>query len=241
MSRLDTFLFLVIPYLAIASFVLGHIWRYRRDGYTITARSTQLLERRWLRPGIILFHVGLLLVLAGHFVGILIPESATESLGLSEHAYHVMAVTSGMIAGSILVIGFVILLARRILIPQVRVTTTRWDWVAEGLLAVVIGLGMWATIAKNVVGGTYNYRETIAPWFRGIFTLNPDVSLVAGAPVLYQAHVVAAWLLLMVWSFTRLVHAWSVPVGYLVRSPILYRSRAAARSSDVIPNGRSSR
>lgn len=125
MSRLDTFLFLVIPYLAIASFVLGHIWRYRRDGYTITARSTQLLERRWLRPGIILFHVGLLLVLAGHFVGILIPESATESLGLSEHAYHVMAVTSGMIAGSILVIGFVILLARRILIPQVRVTTTR--------------------------------------------------------------------------------------------------------------------
>lgn len=241
MSRLDTFLFLVIPYLAIASFVLGHIWRYRRDGYTITARSTQLLERRWLRPGIILFHVGLLLVLAGHFVGILIPESATESLGLSEHAYHVMAVTSGMIAGSILVIGFVILLARRILIPQVRVTTTRWDWVAEGLLAVVIGLGMWATIAENVIGGTYNYRATIAPWFRGIFTLNPDVSLVANAPVLYQAHVVAAWLLLMVWPFTRLVHAWSVPVGYLLRSPILYRSRAGARASGSMSTGRSSR
>lgn len=239
MSRGDIFLFLVIPYLAIASFVLGHIWRYRREGYSITARSTQLLERRWLRPGIILFHVGLLLVLGGHFIGILIPESFTESVGLSEHAYHLMAVTSGMIAGSILVIGFVILLARRILIRQIRVTTTAWDWVAEGLLAVVIGLGMWATIAENVIGGTYNYRATIAPWFRGIFTLNPDVSLVSGAPVLYQAHVVAAWLLILVWPYTRLVHAWSVPVGYLLRSPILYRSRV--RAGAAIPTGRSSR
>lgn len=239
MNRLDTFLYLVLPYLAITSFVLGHIWRYRREGYTITARSTQVLERRWLRPGIILFHVGLLMVLGGHFIGILIPESVTESLGISEHAYHLVAVTAGMISGSILVIGFVILLARRILVPQVRRTTTKWDWTAEGMLAVVIGLGMWATIARNIIGGTYNYRETIAPWFRGIFTLNPDVALVAGAPALYQAHVVAAWVLLLIWPYTRLVHAWSVPVGYLVRSPILYRSRVRAGGS--IPTGRSSR
>lgn len=241
MSRLDVFLFLALPYLAIGSFVVGHIWRYRRDGYSITARSTQLLERRWLRPGIILFHVGLLLVLAGHFVGILIPSGVTESVGMSEHAYHLMAVTSGMIAGSILVIGFVILLARRILIRQVRITTTAWDWVAEGMLAVVIGIGMWMTISENVISGPYDYRETIAPWFRGIFTLSPDVSLVSGAPVLYQAHVVAAWLLLAIWPYTRLVHAWSVPVGYIVRSPILYRSRTQSRAGGAIPNGRSSR
>lgn len=241
MSRADVFLFLALPYLAIGSFVVGHIWRYRRDGYSITARSTQLLERRWLRPGIILFHVGLLLVLGGHFIGILIPSSVTESLGMSEHAYHLMAVTSGMAAGSVLVIGFVILLVRRIAIAQVRVTTTGWDWVAEGLLAVVIGLGMWATIANNVIGGPYDYRATIAPWFRGIFTLNPDVSLVSGAPLLYQAHVVAAWLLLALWPYTRLVHAWSVPVGYIVRSPILYRSRALPQAEDSTPNGRSSR
>lgn len=239
MNRFDTFLFLVLPYLAVMSFVLGHIWRYRREGYTITARSTQVLERTWLRPGIILFHVGLLMVLGGHFIGILIPESATEALGISESAYHVVAVTAGMVSGSILVIGFAILLLRRILVLQIRRTTTRWDWAAEGMLAVVIGLGMWSTIAENIIGGTYNYRETIAPWFRGIFTLNPDVALVAGAPVLYQAHVVAAWVLLLIWPYTRLVHAWSVPVGYLVRSPILYRSRV--RSGGSIPTGRSSR
>lgn len=239
MNRFDTFLYLVLPYLAVMSFVLGHIWRYRREGYTITARSTQVLERKWLRPGIILFHVGLLMVLGGHFIGILIPESLTESLGVSEHAYHLIAVTAGMISGSLLVIGFVILLARRILVPQIRRTTTGWDWAAEGLLAVVVGLGMWATIANNIFAGPYNYRATIAPWFRGIFTLNPDVSLVSSAPALYQAHVVAAWVLLLIWPYTRLVHAWSVPVGYLVRSPILYRSRVPTGGS--IPTGRSSR
>ncbi len=241
MSRMDILLYLVLPYVAIASFVLGHIWRYRRDQYTITTRSTQLLERRWLRPGNILFHVGLLFVLGGHFIGILIPATVTESLGVSEQAYHVMAVTAGMVFGTILVVGFAILLARRIFIPEVRRTTTRLDWVTEGLLAVVIGVGMWMTIAENVIGGGYDYRATIAPWFRSIFTLAPEVALVAAAPLLYQLHVIAAWLLILVWPYTRLVHAWSVPVGYVVRSPILYRSRVRRRAARVTSNGRSSR
>lgn len=243
MSRLDTLLYLVLPYAAIVSFVLGHIWRYRKDQYTVTARSTQLLERKWLRPGIILFHVGLLMVLAGHFLGILIPSSVTESIGISEHAYHVMAVAAGMTSGTILVVGFVILLVRRLAIAEVRRTTTRWDWVAEGTLAVVIGLGMWATIAENVIAGGYDYRSSIAPWFRSIFTLDPQVALVSGAPVLFQLHVIAAWLLLAIWPYTRLVHAWSVPVGYIVRSPILYRSRARTADgvSASVPTRRSSR
>ncbi len=241
MSRMDILLYLVLPYVAIASFVLGHIWRYRHDQYTITTRSTQLLERRWLRPGNILFHVGLLFVLGGHFVGILIPATVTESLGVSKSAYHVMAVTAGMVFGTILVVGFVILLARRIFIPEVRRTTTRLDWVTEGLLAVVIGGGVWMTLAVNVIGGGYDYRATIAPWFRSIFMLAPEVALVAAAPLLYQLHVIAAWLLILVWPYTRLVHAWSVPVGYVVRSPILYRSRTRRRAARVTSNERSSR
>lgn len=241
MSRLDVLLYLVLPYAAVMSFVLGHIWRYRRDQYTVTSRSTQILERRWLRPGIILFHVGMLAVLAGHVVGLVIPASFTESIGVSESNYHLMAVTAGTVAGAAMIIGFLILLVRRIAIPEVRRTTTRWDWVAEGLLGIVMVLGMWATIAENLIAGGYDYRATIAPWFRGIFTLNPDVALVSGAPILYQLHVTAAWLLLGIWPFTRLVHAWSVPVGYLVRSPILYRSRARRGDgvSASIPTGRS--
>ncbi len=228
MSRLDVLLFLILPYAALTSFVLGHIWRYRRDQFTITSRSTQLLERRWLRPGSLLFHVGMLAVLAGHVGGILVPASLTERLGVSDDLYHQTAGAAGTAAGTAMAVGFVILLVRRMAVPEVRITTTRSDWIVEGLLAVVIALGMWATVAVNLLGAGYDYRATVSPWFRSLFTLDPDTVLIAGAPMVYRLHVIAAWLLLALWPYTRLVHAWSVPVGYLTRSPILYRSRVRA-------------
>ncbi|MGZ4342561.1 MAG: SLAC1 family transporter [Solirubrobacteraceae bacterium] len=33
-----------------------------------------------------------------------------------------------------------------------------------------------------------------------------------------------AWALMMLWPFSGLVHAWSIPIQYLGRPPILYRS-----------------
>jgi nitrate reductase gamma subunit len=107
----------------------------------------------------------------------------------------------------------------------VRATTTRADRLTYLLLGVMLVTGMYATVGENLLGGGYEYRETVAPWFRGLFTLDPDTSLIAGAPLVYRLHAAAAWLLYALWPFSRLVHAWSVPVGYLSRSNILYRSR----------------
>ena len=228
MSRADLVLSLVLPYAALTSFVLGHIWRFRRDQFTVTSRSTQLLERRWLRPGSLLFHFGMLAVLAGHVGGILVPASITERFGVSADMYHQVAVAAGTAAGAAMTVGFVILLIRRIAIPRVRMTTTTVDWITEALLGVVIALGMWATIAVNLFGAGYDYRATVSPWFRGLFSLDPNTALIAGAPIVYQLHVIAAWLLLALWPYSRLVHAWSVPVGYLTRKPILYRARTRA-------------
>ena len=84
MSRADTFLWVLLPYVALTSFVVGHVWRYRRDGYTWTARSTQLLERRLLLVGSVAFHLGMLGVIGGHVIGILVPEAWTDALGISE-------------------------------------------------------------------------------------------------------------------------------------------------------------
>jgi hypothetical protein len=42
---------------------------------------------------------------------------------------------------------------------------------------------------------------------------------------------IGAWLLLAIWPFTRLVHARSVPVAYIGRAPILYRSRRGTSSA----------
>ncbi len=136
-----------------------------------------------------------------------------------------MSVTAGTLSGLVMLVGFVLLLARRESDPRVRATTTRIDRATYLLLGVMLVTGMYATVGENLLGGGYDYRETVGPWFRGLFMLDPDTSLIAGAPLVYRIHAATAWILYALWPFSRLVHAWSVPVGYLGRSHILYRSR----------------
>ena len=234
MSRLDFLLWVALPYLCIASFVVGHVWRYRRDQYTWTARSTQLLERPLLLVGSTLFHFGLLFAIGGHLLGVLVPRSWTEAVGISDTVYHWFAVVAGTISGIAIVAGFSILVYRRIRIGRVRVTTTRSDLVLYPVLAATILFGMLAT-AWGSAADRYAYRETVSPWFRGIFALDPHASLMTGAPFVFQAHAVTAWLLFAVWPFTRLVHVWSVPLAYIGRAPILYRRRVSESPAPRTP------
>jgi len=228
-DRLDFLLWIAIPYAAFAVFVTGHWWRYRRDQLGWSARSTQLLERRLLRWGSLLFHLGMLAVLAGHVVGILVPASWTRGLQLSDGAYHVMSATGGVLFGAAMLGGFVVLMYRRRVTPRVAATTTRTDILTYVVLGTAIVTGMLATTGWNVFGSGYEYRDTVAPWFRGLGLLSPDPALMADAPLLFQLHAMSTVALFALWPFSRLVHAWSVPIVYLVRSPILYRRRLTRR------------
>jgi len=225
MSRGDFLLWVAFPYVCLAVFVVGHVWRYRRDQYAWTARSTQLMERRLLMIGSILFHFGILAAIGGHVLGILVPRSWTSAVGIGDDAYHWIAVSAGGLAGAAIVLGFAVLVYRRLRVHRVRVTTTRSDLVLYPVLAATIVFGMLATVWGSAID-EHLYRETVSPWFRGIFSFRPDGELIAGAPFIFQAHAFTAWLLLAIWPFTRLVHAWSVPVAYFRRAPIVYRTRA---------------
>ncbi|ADB49916.1 respiratory nitrate reductase subunit gamma [Conexibacter woesei] len=219
------FWWVILPYVAITVFVVGHVWRYRTDQFGWTSRSTQLFERRLLGIGAPLFHYGALAAIGGHVIGILIPESFTESLGISESAYKDFSTGAGTLAALATLIGFGLLLYRRTTVKRVRRTTTRVDMLTYGLLTALIVLGSFQTIGINLIGSGYNYREDVAPWFRGVLRLNPDPDLMRGVDASYQVHAVLAWGLYMLWPFSRLVHAWSVPIQYLGRPAILYRSR----------------
>lgn len=221
----SVFWWVILPYVAITVFVVGHVWRYRTDQFGWTSRSTQLFERRLLGIGAPLFHYGALAAIGGHVIGILIPESFTESLGISEGAYKDFSTGAGTLAALATLIGFGLLLYRRATVKRVRRTTTRVDMLTYGLLTALIVLGSFQTIGINLIGSGYNYREDVAPWFRGVLRLNPDPDLMRGVDASYQVHAVLAWGLYMLWPFSRLVHAWSVPVQYLGRPWILYRSR----------------
>ncbi|MFE7856082.1 respiratory nitrate reductase subunit gamma [Streptomyces sp. NPDC057403] len=218
-------LWVALPYVALAVFVLGHVWRYRYDKFGWTTRSSQLYERRLLRIGSPLFHFGILVVLLGHIGGLVVPKSWTEAAGIGEDAYHASAVVLGTIAGVCTLGGLAILVYRRRTVGPVFSATTRNDKAMYVLLTATIVLGLSATVAANLVGGGYDYRETISLWFRGVFSLRPDPGRMTGAPVLFQLHAISAMLLFAAWPFTRLVHMLTAPLGYLTRPYIVYRSR----------------
>lgn len=175
--------------------------------------------------GSVLFHAGILAAVGGHVLGLLVPHQWTAWVGIDDEAYHWLAVVAGIASGVAIVLGFAILVFRRLRIPRVRATTLRSDVVLFPLLGTAIVTGLLATSWGSAVD-RYEYRHTVSPFFRGIFTLRPDGELMVGAPFLYQAHAVTAFVLLAAWPFTRLVHAWSFPVTYLGHAPILYRSRS---------------
>jgi nitrate reductase gamma subunit len=225
-----------MPYVALTIFIAGHAWRWRTDQFGWTSRTTQLLESRLLRLGSPLFHLGVFMAIGGHVLGLLVPERWTAAIGVSEGMYRAVSVTAGTIAGTMVVAGLALLLARRFGNPRVRLTTTRSDKALFAVMTGTIVLGMAETVGVNLFGGGYNYRDTVSAWFRGIYLLHPDGQLMVHAPLVYQLHVIFALAFIALWPFTRLVHVWSAPVAYLWRPYIVYRRRAKRLRVPAAPN-----
>nr|WP_203643645.1 respiratory nitrate reductase subunit gamma [Streptomyces sp. SID14478] len=218
----------VLPYVAFVLLVAGTIWRYRYDKFGWTTRSSQVYESKLLNIASPMFHYGILFVLAGHLVGLFIPMSWSDKVGISEHTYHLFSLYGGTAAGLLLVAGILLLLYRRRTKAPVFKATTRNDKLMYLVLLAAIVLGMVAKLT-HASGEGYNYRESIAPWARSLFTLSPDTYRMDGVPVLYQIHAVVGMLLIALVPFTRLVHMFSAPVQYLFRPYVVYRSRDQRR------------
>ncbi|MFX0539885.1 respiratory nitrate reductase subunit gamma [Ornithinimicrobium sp. Y1847] len=230
---MNTFLWVIFPYICLAIFVVGHIWRYTYDKFGWTTRSSQLYEDKLLRIGSPLFHFGILGVAVGHFMGLVIPKSWTDRV-VPEETYHQFAVIGGIIFGIMTILGLAILVYRRRATGPVFSATTVNDKVMYAVLMLVIVLGclntlqtagLWVSDAQTEAHGYFNYRENVSVWFRQIFWFQPDGALMDGIPWSFRAHAFWAFVLLAMWPFTRLVHVFSAPLGYFVRPYVVYRSR----------------
>ncbi|WP_190814149.1 respiratory nitrate reductase subunit gamma [Saccharopolyspora pogona] len=225
----DVVLWAVLPYVVLAVFIGGTVWRYRYDKFGWTTRSSQLHESRLLRIGSPLFHYGLLFVVGGHVLGLVVPKWLTEMFGVTESNYHEVSLGMGTFAGCAALAGLLVLLWRRLRTHAVRGATSRSDLFTYTALTATICLGLWTTIVDNGVRGPYDYRDTIGPWFRGIFLLQPHPELMAHAPLDYRMHALLGVALFALWPFSRLVHAFSAPLHYLFRPYVVYRSRSGDR------------
>lgn len=231
MTVLDILLWGVLPYVVVAVLVTGTIWRYRYDRFGWTTRSSELHESKLLRIGSPLFHFGLLVVIVGHVIGLLIPKSWTDALGLSQEAYHVQALVLGTVAGVCTLGGVAILIYRRRTTGPVFAATTRNDKLMYLVLVAAIVAGLATTLLGAAGGEEHNYRLTVSVWFRSLFVLQPDIEAMAHAGLAFHLHVLIGLALFALWPFTRLVHAFAAPLGYLFRPYIVYRSRTGGPAS----------
>jgi nitrate reductase gamma subunit len=224
LNYVDYFLWVVVPYLSLTIFVLGHIYRYNTDQFGWGAKSSEFLHKdNLLKWGSILFHYGIVFVFFGHVAGVLIPKGVFDFFGITEHMYHFGAFWFGGLAGVATVIGGFLLTARRLTNKRVSRNGRAIDLITLLWLGVVIVVGFTNTVGYTASGGEFDYRETIGPWFRGVLTFRPFPELMAFAPIGFKLHVFTAFLLFALWPFTRLVHVWSLPLEYLGRKYVVYR------------------
>ncbi len=219
MDAINTLAFAVYPYIVITVFVLGHSYRYSTDRYGWGARSSEILDKQGLRVGITLFHWGILLTLFGHAGGMLIPQSVYDRVGIDSRTHTWMAIGVGLVIGIAAFVGMSLLLKRRFYENRVRAVTTGNQFATLILLFIAIGSGLY-----NVLLGHYDVLTSVAPWIRSIVLLRPDPGLMAPVPFSYKLHVVSGLAILGFSPFTRLVHIWSVPLTYLIRRFIVFRS-----------------
>ncbi|HIW30369.1 MAG TPA: respiratory nitrate reductase subunit gamma [Candidatus Luteococcus avicola] len=224
---MNAFLWGMLPYACITLLIGGTIWRYKYDQFGWTTRSSQLYESRILKIASPLFHFGLLMVIGGHVLGLVIPKRWTDAIGFSQHEYHMLALSAGLVAAALTLVGLAMLIYRRRTVGEVFNATTANDKVMYVFLSAALVMGTLATlIGTRGPGGTeHNYRETVSIWFRSLFTFQPDVNAMAASTTVFKVHVVVALLLFAIWPFTRLVHAFTAPLHYLFRPYIVYRTR----------------
>lgn len=212
-SPTDLLLFVGLPYVALAVLVVGSIVRYRRDRFSYSALSSQLLESRRLLWGSVPFHLGILVLFGGHLVPFVAPGLWRELTSREPLLYAVEAV--GVAAAVLAAVGLAVLIARRVTAGRLQAVTSVLDLVVVGLLLAQVAVGLGVALGHR--WGAAWAPATTTPYLWSLLTLRPDVSYVAALPPLVKLHLAGAWVIFLLVPFTRLVHVFSIPLGYLSR------------------------
>lgn len=224
---MNTFLFGLYPYLAGSVFLIGSWLRYDHGQYTWKTGSSQMLSRRQMRLGSNLFHIGILTIFFGHFVGLLTPHWVYAPL-MSANAKQIMAIVIGGIAGVMCLGGGLILLHRRLTNPRVKASSSGADNLILILLMVQVSLGLMTIIPAigHLEGGSQPMLH-LAEWAQSIvFFQGGAASHLEDIGLIYKLHILVGLTIVLIFPFTRLVHVWSAPLGYIYRRYQIVRHRA---------------
>jgi len=213
MSMLDSFFFMIYPYMAMIIFVVGVVYRYRQTGFKVSSLSSQFLESRDLFWSIVPFHFGLLVVFFGHLVALLVPRAVLA--WNSDPLRLIILEGSALVFGFSVLIGLCMLLFRRLTHRRIAVVTTRMDIAIALLLLAQVVLGCWVALAYR--WGSSWFAADLSPYLLSLFTLNPETNAVFSLPLVIKLHIIGAFTILLMVPFTRLMHFLVAPFHYIFR------------------------
>ena len=225
MSYFNTLLFGLYPYIALLVCLVGSWIRFDREQYTWKAGSSQMLNSKNFRVANNLFHVGVLFVLMGHFVGLLTPESVYHYV-ISTPAKQMLAMISGGVFGFLALIGMTMLIKRRLTDDRVRATSSKSDIMILLLLYAQLILGLCTIVASSQhMDGSV--MLLLGTWAQSIVTFQPvaAAAAIANVHIIYKLHVLLGLTLFVVFPFTRMVHVISAPIWYLGRNYQVVRQK----------------
>ncbi len=226
MDYLNTILFGLYPYIALTVFIVGSMLRYDREQYTWKTGSSQMLDGKGIKKGNLAFHVGIMAVLAGHFVGLLTPHQVWDALGVTAEVKQLVAMGAGGLFGLICLYGIVILLNRRLNNPRIRATSTTMDILILVLIFVQLVIGLVSILFSfSHLDGVEMYK--MMGWAQNIVTFDMTAAAESLSTVglIYKAHILLGMTLFVLFPFSRLVHIWSVPVKYFGRNYQVVRTK----------------
>jgi nitrate reductase gamma subunit len=225
--NLSNLLFGVYPYIALTTFFVGSIIRFDREQYTWKADSSQIFEKEQLQKGSILFHIGVLALFMGHFAGLVTPHSWFLFMGVSDMMHQIVAISAGAAFGSICMMGGVILWKRRMYHPRVRANSRFMDLFILNWILVTLGIGL-LTIPVSIYhafSGDTSAMIALADWAQATLSFNADASILDNVGFIYKLHLFLGMSVFFLFPFSRLVHVWSMPLGYMFRPYQIVRTK----------------
>lgn len=207
------FFFILLPYLAIASLLLGSIYRYRFHGFQVSSLSSQLLENKLLFFGSRPFHWGIITLFFGHLTAFLIPRSvlAWNDKPIRLYILEITALTFGILT----LVGLIVLIVRRFKVKRIRMVTTKMDVFVFLILSVMVITGLYTALFFR--WGSSWFALVLTPYLNSIFLLKPDAAAVIALPVMVKIHIASAFVLVGMTPYTRFMHFLVYPFTYLWR------------------------
>lgn len=214
---LNKLLFFYYPYIAIFIFIVGSIYRYEYNQYSWKTSSSQIFEKKILFWGSNLFHWGIIILLFGHFFGLLTPKFI-YSLIITPEKKQIIAMVVGGISGTSCIIGLTMLIYRRFCFDNIYQTTKSSDWLVLFLLYIQLSLGLLSIIISYKHLHDASSMIAFANWVQGIFLFSGDIhTYIINEHWIFKSHLFLGTTLLIIFPFTRLIHVFSFPYLYLLR------------------------